>query len=256
MTNEVDNSKTGEFTIDFAAHYEALSDAFIDIKGAADSLKKLIGESRALFELGLGTGYFAKQFFNDGYEICGIQPKDGMLARLRQECPQVKVLAEKYLQEYDFSGQQYDVIVSHSSVFLFTKLESVFAAGETQTMLVFQSSIKDEIELLKNLTKVLAALSPKGRLFINIQTNPPKIVLADYSYEQLKCEYNFDCKQAVKKIVETVQGKPQPETEEKYYVLRYSDFKTLVESLGGQTQISDDYQWVIVKRVASFQETA
>jgi SAM-dependent methyltransferase len=108
----------------FAKYYDELSDTFIDIRKVAASLKQLIPVAAEIFEIGLGTGYFAGQFLKDGYTVCGIQPKDKLLDRLKRECSSAVIKKEDRLECYDFD-KKYNVIVSHSSVFLFTRLEGL-----------------------------------------------------------------------------------------------------------------------------------
>jgi hypothetical protein len=89
----------------FAKHYEKLSDTFIETRNASDSLKRLITPGDTIFEIGIGTGYFASHFCNDGYALCGIQPKDQMLVYLKNNHPDINVLAEKKLEDYRFERE-------------------------------------------------------------------------------------------------------------------------------------------------------
>jgi SAM-dependent methyltransferase len=244
-----------EFEIEaFAKYYDELSDSFIDIRKASDSLKSQIDEESQIFEIGLGTGYFAKHFHYYGYSICGIQPKDEMLPRLKEAHPTLGIKAEKKLEDYDFGSDEYDVIVSHSSVFLFTKLESVsLASGETEGVFVFQSFLKEKSQVINNIEKVLKALRPNGKFFINVQTNPPRRVEVGpdddrFVFEMVKCVYHFDLEKVEKVFRTTHRGYPNI-MEEVHCALRYGDFKPLVEKMGGKVTISDDLEWVILERV-------
>ena len=250
----MDQNVKDEFDIDaFAQYYEALSDTFIDIRKAAASLKKLIPKASQIFEIGLGTGYFAEQFLKDGYTVCGIQPPDQMLTRLRKERPNVFIKAEARLEDYAFDDQ-YDVIVSHSSVFLFTRLEALSGPhGEIDESLVFQSFIGNKLLMVSNLVKVLLALSPGGKFFINVQTNP--LPLAEvgppedrFKFEMTRCVYNLVTERVEKMFRATYQAKSyiMPEI---HYCSRYSDFKRYVELIGGTVELAEDGQWVILERV-------
>ncbi len=253
------NCVKNEFEVDaFALYYRELSDTFIDIKKAASSLKKLIGKEEQIFEVGLGIGYFAEQFLGDGYSVVGIQPPppDKMLIILKRDYP-ATILAEKKIEDYEFD-RQYNVIVSHSSVFLFTRVEDgIYKNVGSVDSPVFQSFI-DKALAIENLRKILSALSPTGRFFVNIQTNPLPFSEVGpsndrFRFEMVRCEYSLH-QGKVQKIFRTTcikDGKPEtpqvmPET---HYCLRYSKFMELLESVGGDCEISDDNQWVILKKL-------
>jgi SAM-dependent methyltransferase len=245
------SESNSEFEIDaFVDFYEALSDSFIDINRAVDSLKAQISLESKIFEIGLGTGYFAKHLHGEGYDICGIQPQDKMLRRLKNEHPDIQIKAEKSLEEYNFDTQ-WDVIVSHSSVFLFTRLESHFMTGEISSTLIFQSFLQDQEIIFQNIKKIMEALSEGGKFFINIQTNPKRRVDVgnNFSFEMLKCEYNFD-RQVVSKLFRTIYNANTSFTEDIYFVLSFTDFRQVLGDMGFQVYVSADREWVILKKLA------
>lgn len=242
-----------EFRIEaFAKYYEELSDTFIDISGAANSLMANVRQGETVFEIGLGTGYFAEQLYKAGYDVRGIQPRDRMLPKLKEKRPNIKLLAEKSLEEYIFDAT-YDVIISHSSVFLFTMLEMpVGSRDKSASSLVFQSFISDRDQALGNVKKVLAALSERGRFFVNIQTNPlPKAEVgpADdrFIFEMIHCSYHLDSEK-VEKTFRTTYRSETDEMKEEHYCLSYPDFKKCVETMGGRVKVTDDRRWVILER--------
>lgn len=242
-----------EFELDaFATYYEELSDTFIDIKKAAASLKGFIPKGAQIFEIGLGTGYFAEQFLQEGYSVCGIQPQDKMLVRLKKERPDVVIKSETKLESYTFDDH-YNIIVSHSSVFLFTRIERIVGPnGEIGVSFVFQSFI-DKLSTAFSLAKVLLALSPGGQFFINIQTNP--LPLAEvgptedrFRFEMIRCVYSLDQEKVEKTFRTTYRGEAKT-MEETHYCLRYSDFEQLLKVIGGKASITKDGQWIILERM-------
>jgi SAM-dependent methyltransferase len=245
---------TTEFHISpFAEFYEQLSDSFIDIRRAAESLKGYLPRGSELFELGLGTGYFASMFTGDGYTIKGIQPRDEMLPILKLKCPDVKVVAECTLEDYYFT-EKHETIVSHSSVFLFTRHETAFGRhGETCISYIFQSFIKGRGQVVDSLGKSLRALAPGGRLFINIQDNPlPFVAIGDgeerLTFEMLRCNYSLELGQVEKTFRLTYRGRTHLVNDNRYCE-KYSDFTHHVSDLGFQASISGDRQWVILKHI-------
>lgn len=241
-----------EFEIEaFADYYEELSDSFIDMATVTASLKSQLDDQSQIFEIGLGTGYFAKQFHRD-YMYCGIEPSPIMLHKLRTKNLEVEIKGQQYLQDYVFDSQ-YDVIVSHSSVFLFTKLEALsFVSGEEQVVLVFQAWMKNAAEVFDNIERVMDALRPHGRFFINIQTNPPARVEVGpagdkFVFEMVKCKYYFDLERVEKIFRATYRGEIK-HMNETQYALRYYDFKRTIEDKGLRVGISDDREWVVIQQ--------
>jgi len=239
----------------FAEHYEAVSDSFIDIRGAATSLKRLLPSKGTIFEIGLGTGHFASQFCDEGYHVCGIQPPDEMLARLKSKRLPVNVLAECRLEDYQFV-ERYETIVSHSSVFLFTRHEHTFGrSGESCVALVFQSFILDRLTLMHNLTKALLALTDAGRIYINVQTNPRESCTVGsasdaFRFEMLSCVYDFD-RESVRKEFRTTYRESSTTINDTRYCCTYDSLALRLRGVGAFMRISDDGRWVIVTRQGS-----
>jgi SAM-dependent methyltransferase len=242
-----------EFEIDaFARYYESLSDSFIDIGGAARSLIARLREGERVFEIGLGTGYFAEQLRKAGWPVSGIQPADKMLALLKRKRPDIPVVEEQRIEEYLFSAPQ-DVIVSHSSVFGFTRFEAAAGShGESGSSLVFQSFIREKLRVFANLAKVLDALSPTGRFFVNVQTNPLPITEVGppedpFVYEMTRCSYHLDLER-VEKTFRTTYRSQTEILDAIYYCQRYSDFKRCIEGIGGRVTLTDDERWGVLER--------
>lgn len=241
----------GEFDVRvFVDCYEAIADTFIDTRGAATSLMRLISKDDSIFELGLGTGYFAQFLHKDGYNISGIQPADGMLARLKEEYPDIPVVAEAYVQDYDFDNK-YDAIVSHSSVFLFTRPDPQLA-NSIGTDLIFQSFIQDKDLTFESVDKVMRALNPGGRLFINIQPNAHQYaqVNDNLSFEMLSCDYDFDQSHVSKVFGITSNGIRKVLDPDVSFVLKRDDFDASIQHRGYRYDVSEDGYWVSLKNQA------
>jgi hypothetical protein len=241
------NDVHGEFDVPiFVDEYEAIADTFIDTKGAAESLKKLIPPGTALFEIGMGTGYFGQFLSKDGYRVSGIQPNDGMLRRLKSEHPEIVIKGESYIQNHEFD-EKYDAIVSHSSIFLFTQPDDPLAQ-ELGTNLIFQSFEKDLATTTVILDKIMAALTPKGKFFINIQPNahPHSVVNSDLSFGMIACDYNFDSHLVSKVFTITYKGKSLVLDPDISLVLMWNEFGKILENKGYQAEISPDEYWVII----------
>jgi SAM-dependent methyltransferase len=245
---------SAEFHISpFAEFYEQISDSFIDTRRAAESLKRHLRASSGLFEIGLGTGYFASLFTADGYTVSGIQPRDEMLPILKRKHPDVKVVAECKLEDYQFT-ERHETIVSHSSVFLFTTHEVAFGHhGETLTTYIFQSFVSGREKARGCLRKSLRALAPGGRLFINIQNNPmPFVAVGDrgerLTFEMLRCDYFLEVGRVEKTFRLTHRGHTYL-VEDSRYCETYSDITNYVSGLGFTASISEDRQWVVLEHI-------
>lgn len=237
----------------FAAFYEQLSDTFIDIKRAANSLKRHIPAGAEIFEVGLGTGYFASMFTADGYKVKGIQPRDEMLPILKRKHAEIEVVAECKLEDYRFT-EQHETIISHSSAFLFTRHEVSFGHNsEVLVTYVFQSFITDREEVIICLQKTLNALTPRGRLFINIQTNPLSSAMVGSRDDQLifemtRCHYFMDLGRVEKTFLLTYRGSTY-RVDDIRFCTTYADFANQVSIHGFKAAISEDRNWVIINRV-------
>ena len=236
----------------FAQHYEELSDTFIDMRAVCDSLKRHLPTGSSLFELGLGTGYFASQFTAAGYSVQGIQPADEMLPKLMHAHPEIHVVAEAKLEEYEFT-ERHDVIVSHGSVFLFTRHETPFGrSGEVLSTLVFQSLIAGEQAVYANLFKTLRALNPSGRLFINIQRNPlPRAQVGPpgdrLTFEMNQCVYFMDLGFVEKRFSVHHRDGCYAIIDRRFCAF-YADFMRRVEEKGWTCRILEDGLWVVIAR--------
>ncbi len=236
----------------FAKYYRELSDSFIDINGAATSIKNHIAKGTRIFEIGLGVGYFAEQFLDDGYIVRGIQPPfpDTMLMPLKRDHPSL-ILAEKKLEDYTFDSQ-HDVIVCHSSVFLFTRVkDGVYSGASSIDSPIFQSMIS-KLLAIKNLDKILLALSSSGKFFVNIQANPLPYVEVGMPDDLLKfemrhCAYRLDVQKVEKRFAITYRG-TETISDETHFCLNYDGFRQLVESLNGKVAITEDGYWVVIER--------
>lgn len=234
----------------FAEYYDQISDTFIDIKKAANSLKSLISNKRELFEIGLGTGYFASMFIDDGYKIAGIQPKDEMLTILKRKFPVIEILGECKLEDYHFT-RKHQIIVSHSSVFLFTKHQTNFGLNnETRINYVFQSFITDPDIIFDCFKKILESLTSDGQLFINIQTNPLPLVKVKTDrgwliFEMTYCNYFFELGY-VEKHFRLSHDQQIFEIEDKRFCMPYSEFKTEISKLGFFITVSENKDWIIL----------
>jgi hypothetical protein len=201
-----------------------------------------------IFELGMGTGYFGQFLSRDGYRVSGIQPADGMLARLRRDRPELNVVAEQYIQDYQFT-EQHPAIVSHSSVFLFTSPDA-YMQGQAGQGPVFQSFIRDEGETFRSMDKVMDALTPDGGLYINIQPNAKPFAQIDptLSFEMTSCQYDFGANRVDKTFAITSNGQRKVLDPDISYVLRWGDFDPMMRQRGHQARVSDDGFWVVVSR--------
>jgi hypothetical protein len=246
---------SNEFALDlFARFYEPISDSFIDTRGAADSLKAWLPARADLFEIGLGTGHFASFLTSSGYTVRGIQPRDALLPQLRQNHPTIEVVAETTLEDYAFD-KQHEYIVSHSSVFLFTKITAFLAQSEeAMTSYIFQSFIKSRQDVITCLRKTLTALTPSGRLFINIQRNPLPIANIETPQGQLtfkmaNCEYFLDLNLVEKTFHLTYQNDTHV-LDDVRYCQTFAEFISQVNEFGSNAIVSNDRRWVVVTRSA------
>jgi SAM-dependent methyltransferase len=236
----------------FAEFYEAITDSFIDVGGAAASLKRYLPRGAELFEIGLGTGYFASMFTADGYIVKGIQPQDELLPILKRKHEDIGIVAECKLEDYKFL-ELHETIVSHSSVFLFTRHEIAFGRhGEVLTTYIFQSFITEREEVVRCLEKTLRALTPGGRLFINIQTNPPPfatINCADHQliFQMTRCAYFLELGLVEKTFRFTYQGHSYHVNDHRFCET-YAEFAEQVSRLGFKAAVSEDRYWIIVSR--------
>lgn len=249
MTIQVPN----EFEISpFARFYELITDTFIDTKGAAESLKNFLSIGSEIFEIGLGTGYFASLLTKDGYKVKGIQPKDEMLTILKEKDTKIKVLAECKLEDYEFT-EKYETIVSHSSVFLFTQHKVPFGQhGETLTSHIFQSFIINRFEVFRCLHKVLKALTLNGKLFINIQNNPLPSVTINNDKEPLifnmdRCDYFLEL-EYVEKEFSLIYKKQNFKIYDRRYCITYCDFINQLHQYKFNASISRDLRWIVINR--------
>jgi SAM-dependent methyltransferase len=246
------NNKTNEFNLSlFAEFYEPISDTFIDIKQVSDSLKRQIPKGAEIFEIGLGTGYFASMFTDDGYKVKGIQPQDEMLIKLKQRNADIEILAECKLEEYEFT-KQYDIIISHSSVFLFTQIDhSGGKNGEIITWYILQSFIPNKAEVIANIKKTLNALTSDGRLFINIQTNPLTYASIGNGEEQLtfemtRCNYFLELGLVEKTFRLTYKGHFDLINDTRF-CQTFTEFVNQITKFGFKVSISEDRYWIIVE---------
>lgn len=236
----------------FVDYYEEISDTFVNIKDAARSLKQHIPPGSLIFELGLGTGYFAAQFLRDGYSVCGIQPPDDMLPKLKRSYPGVRIVAEAKLEDFRFPDR-YDTIVSHGSVFLFTRHPTPFGpSGEVMESLVFQSFIKDESLVDENLAKTLEALRHGGKLFINIQSNPlPRVEVGPSEdrlvFEMTRCLYQLDLFKVEKTFKVTWRDRIYHVDDDRS-CFPFSEFRGRLAGAGGRFRVTDDGLWMIIER--------
>lgn len=248
----VDKDNSEFYIAPFVKYYEEITDSFIDVKSVAESLKRYIPTNAQIFEVGLGTGYFASMFAHDGYRVKGIQPPDEMLSVLKQKSSNIEIVAECKLENYTFS-EQYETIVSHSSVFLFTRHETPFGLNkEVLHSYMFQSFIREKTELLRNLHKTLMALLPNGSLYINIQSNPLSFVQFDRDGEQITfemncCDYFLELNRVEKTFTLTYSGESY-EVHDHRFCETYTAFADQVFQYGFKTSISEDQNWVIVNR--------
>lgn len=240
-----------EFEIDvFAERYELLSDTFIDMPRVVDSIEQLLPKCATVFEIGLGTGYFASELIARGYRVEGIQPRDAMLPRLRMRGLPIIIRAEATLEEYVFD-QSYQAIISHSSVFLFTKHTAAFGeSGELRSELVFQSFIADGISAFSNLLKALGALSFGGKLYINVQRNPLRVVEVGpeddmLRFEMSMCSYDFVRQRVTKHFRSTFRDKCIL-VEDVRYCLPYTEFTRHVNLFGVKVEVTSDGLWVVI----------
>lgn len=245
-----------EFQISpFAQHYEAISDTFIDIRRVAASLQSHLTPGAHVFEIGLGTGYFASILTAAGYTVEGIQPADEMLPLLKQRHPEIRIAGECKLEDYQFAGK-FNTIVSHSSIFLVTRHETSFGLqGEVSVVYLLQSFAPTEECVTACLQKVLNALTPNGRLFINIQSNPHPFAAVDVGGEQLifemmNCVYFMDSRRVEKRFRLTFRQHTYHVNDFRYCE-PYPVFVGRLKESGFRATITEDRLWVVVTRGGS-----
>jgi len=237
----------------FAEFYEPLSDSFIDMTRVTNSLKLHLLPGAEIFEIGLGTGYFASKFTADGYTVKGIQPRDEMLTILKRDHPEIEIVAESTLEDFYFTTK-YDTIVSHSSVFLFTRHQSPFGEnGEVLVSYIFQSFIKNRADAFRCLEKTLLALTPSGRMFINIQSNPlPMVIVSDgkdqVTFEMSNCRYFLDMGR-VEKTFRLIHSGCTYQIDDTRYCETYSKFVDHISRIGFEAAVSEDEYWIILRRI-------
>lgn len=233
----------------FAKEYRAIADTFIDTKGAAESFMNLVPTTNTIFELGLGTGYFASHLYFAGYDITGIEPPGKMLPVLKADYPNLPIKAELPLEEFQFD-EKYDVIVSHSSIFLITT-PSDPKAQLNDDNLIFQSFIKDGKTNAQNLKKVLDALSDNGKLMINVQTNakPDAPFGPGKSFQMLDCVYDFPNNKVSKTFAITVDGFQKVLDPDISYVLVWDKFKKQLADFGYSAIVTNDRKWVVISKI-------
>ena len=252
----------------FAKHYPLIADTFMDTKGAAASLMARVSKETRIFEIGLGTGYFARFLVDAGYEVYGVEPYPAMLGELeKQKLPRIHVKAEQPIEEYEFGDHKYDVIISHSSVFLFTDIggELVFQSMILNAALIpnilengmrsnapaigtLETIKKDKVRTVVNVEKVMRALNDGGRFFINIQTNSKiKATVNDHvTWEMPKWQYDFSHGWVVKEFRFTHRGKIIPLDLDISYVWCLANFEQIMEEKGYLARTSSDGKWVVL----------
>ena len=204
-----------------------------------------------MFELGLGTGHFASMLMDLGITVKGIQPQDEMLVVLKKTHPEIEIVSECKLEEYEFT-ERHQHIISHSSVFLFTRHVVPFGpSGETLTSYMFQSFIRDGDEVLACLQKTLRALSPHGRLFINTQANPSPYVSVcngdeTLTFEMTRCNYSLESRYVEKTFRLTYKGMVY-EVSDVRFCDTYRRFAQWVTEFGFKSSISSDERWIIIE---------
>jgi len=237
----------------FALHYEVISDTFLDTRGAAASLMSQLAPGERVFEIGLGTGYFASLLVAKGAEVEGIQPADELLPILKDRHPNVRIVGEAKLEDYVFD-RLHSTIVSHSSVFLFTTHEVAFGRnGEARISLVLQSFVLKELVMHDCLRKVVSALAPDGRLFINIQTNPLQRAVVGEGDDQLvfemtKCVYHMDFKR-VEKWFRLSYRQRSYLVQDNRFCEPYYHFLDRLASLNCRASVTQDGMWVIISKM-------
>jgi hypothetical protein len=249
----VSSTANNEFEIGiFAERYELLSDTFIEMGRVTSSLDRLIPRKSTIFEIGLGTGYFASTMAAFGHTVEGIQPHDEMLPRLREKHPDIHIVAEKSLEDFAFR-RKYSIIVAHSAVFLFTKHEAAFGgSNEVIESIIFQCFIADSFVVFENLFKVIAALEQSGHLYINVQLNPlPSVEVGPVDdplkFEMLDCKYLINQNLVVKHFKSTYRGVSIVVKDERY-CLPFIEFVHRLSVFGVTVARSNDGLWIILSR--------
>lgn len=239
----------------FAQHYEAISDTFIDIRRVTASLESHLARGAHVFEIGLGTGYFASLLTAAGHTVEGIQPADEMLPLLKRQHPDIVIAGECKLEDYQFT-QKFDTIVSHSSFFLVTRHETSFGPqGEVCVRYVLQSFAPTEDSVITCVHKILNALTSNGRLFINIQSNPLMFAAVEVggerlTFEMTRCVYFMDLRRVEKTFRLTFRQHTHHVNDHRYCE-PYLAFVERLATCGFRATITEDCRWVMVTRSGS-----
>ena len=148
-----------EYTPRLAAWYDEVMTTGQDYGEIAQQFHALTNGHRKVLELGIGTGLFAEQLVQKGYQITGIDFSPAMLAQARKRFNGTVPLLLQNVVDLQLL-EQYEVAVSHQGVWNFTCYPCSFS---------LESHLTQIDANVQGLRKVAQHLVPGGLLVINIQ---------------------------------------------------------------------------------------
>ncbi|MBX7136402.1 MAG: methyltransferase domain-containing protein [Oligoflexia bacterium] len=159
----VENPYTGNFP----QFYDLLlSSGYVDHEESARQLTRLLGRSRSILEIGVGTGVLTQELIERGHQVTGIDLSEAMLQQARRR---IGCHAELKLQDVCELNldQKFDAAVSEGGVWFFVP---------RCNRLMLQSHLAGVGKNLQALRKVAQHLKPGGKFAISIHE-----ANADYS---------------------------------------------------------------------------
>ncbi len=222
----------------FAPYYDEISKRFFDYDKKVASFMNLLKKDDRIFEIGIGTGLFAVHLHNEGFLIEGIDKSRDMIKLLKKNFPDLPA-GFGDIKRYNFF-RNYDVILMHSSVFLFTNINGT---------VVFESYLTSEGDMIGVLDKLYDSLNIGGRLIMNIQKNPKKIYLNKNLFYGLISKYYFAKKRVVKEHFLIKSGDVIMKNRVKKYTCFYNHFVDLINrSKFKDSSVIKNDEWVILQK--------
>jgi SAM-dependent methyltransferase len=227
----------------FQKYYDELALVFLEYDKGRTEFKQIFQDKKLRYlEIGSGTGLFCTDLIKEGYQIDGLEPNNAFADKFMEKSSQFKSkVIVKSVSDYDFKDCPYNVILSHSGPFLFTKVDDeLFLEG-----LPIKHSAEENKNIIRSILKHIKQVN--GMLAINIQENKTNIKLSDGTIYTLKVvDPGYDCaKYTVIKEYAFI-SKKEPERYSKF-ACRFDIFESLVKEIG-DLSISEHAYWVIVKR--------
>lgn len=98
-----------------AASYRAARPTYPSVLYETLDEQGAIGPGRRVLEIGAGTGEATGELVRRGSVVVAIEPGPELAARLRQACPEVRVLVSR-VEDVDLVGHRFDSVVAATSM--------------------------------------------------------------------------------------------------------------------------------------------